>query len=322
MMMAALSRAQLGARLQHVTARRAPSGAQVTLTRKHVYILPTQHGLVFGAVLAVMLIGAVNYNSNLGYFLTFLLAGLSFIALFHTYRNLAGLVVRAGRARPAYAGGSAQFSLQLLNARAGGRWAIRVHVRGGHVSLTDVPGTGEVTVVAEVPAPVRGRMALGTITVISDFPLGLFRAWAPLTPDVHCLVYPRPTRPQKKNLGARAGGSGPSLPEAGADDFGGLKEYRPGDPPRHVHWKAAARGQGLLVKVFSAARQPELWLRWGDVTGETETRLRRLCRAVLDADHAGLPYGLDIPGILLAPGRGSTHRRRCLEALALFGTPS
>jgi len=46
--------------------------------------------------------------------------------------------------------------------------------------------------------------------------------------------------------------------------------------------------------------------------------LSQLCRWVIDAENAGLRYGLLIPGNKIAPDRGPKHHATCLEALALF----
>ena len=44
--------------------------------RKHVYIFPTRHGVMLGAMMLVILLGSINYDNALGYLLTFLLFGL------------------------------------------------------------------------------------------------------------------------------------------------------------------------------------------------------------------------------------------------------
>ena len=53
-----------------------------------------------GAALLLMLAGSVNYNLSLGFVLTFLLGSMCITAVFYTYRNLADLVVSAGRSSP------------------------------------------------------------------------------------------------------------------------------------------------------------------------------------------------------------------------------
>jgi uncharacterized protein (DUF58 family) len=39
---------------------------------------------------------------------------------------------------------------------------------------------------------------------------------------------------------------------------------------------------------------------------------------VLDAQAAGMSYGLRLPGVTLPVATGDAHRERCLQALALF----
>jgi uncharacterized protein (DUF58 family) len=111
-----------------------------------------------------------------------------------------------------------------------------------------------------------------------------------------------------------AGGS-----SRGTEDFGGLRLYLPGDSPRSVHWRASARTDTLLTKLWSGGAPAVLWLAWEDLSDpDPETRLGGLCRWVLDAHGAGLTWGLRLPGVELAPASGEVHLRRCLEALALW----
>ena len=60
----------------------------IVLTQRRIFILPTRTGVLFGAVLCIMLIGAINYNLMLGYALVFLLAGLGIPAVFPTTARL------------------------------------------------------------------------------------------------------------------------------------------------------------------------------------------------------------------------------------------
>ncbi|MFX5245072.1 hypothetical protein ABTD35_19855, partial [Acinetobacter baumannii] len=53
-----------------------------------------------------------------------------------------------------------------------------------------------------------------------------------------------------------------------------------------------------------------------------EARLARLTGWALDADAAGLRYGLALPDARIAPGNGPGHRERVLRALALHGLPA
>ena len=44
-----------------------PEAGEVTLTSRRVFILPTRAGLSFVVLLAIMLIGSLNYNLGLGF---------------------------------------------------------------------------------------------------------------------------------------------------------------------------------------------------------------------------------------------------------------
>ena len=78
----------------------------------------------------------------------------------------------------------------------------------------------------------------------------------------------------------------------------------------------------MLTKKFTASETRDLWLDWSLLPAvDDETRLRILCRLVVDAQHAGQAYGLRLPGVEIMPALGAKHRHRCLQALALFGEP-
>jgi uncharacterized protein (DUF58 family) len=75
----------------------------------------------------------------------------------------------------------------------------------------------------------------------------------------------------------------------------------------------------VQVKEYRGERQAELLFDWDHTPGnDVEARLSMLCRWILDAERAGLRFGLRLPGANLPPGIGSAHGTRCLEALALF----
>src|SRR3984957_3711107 len=76
---------------------------------------PTALWLIFGPVLGCMWLAAVNYSNNLVYAILYLIAGLSFISVFHTWRNLAALRVEHVRIHPAFAGEEVRMEIFLRN---------------------------------------------------------------------------------------------------------------------------------------------------------------------------------------------------------------
>lgn len=296
-----------------------PEAGPVTLDRHRIYILPTRHGLMLGLVLVAILLGAINYDNSLAYLLVFMLISLAVVAILHTYRNLQGLVIEASRSVPVFAGTQAHYPILLHNPLAGTRYGLSLSLHGGNTVCIDLPG-GAHLVELQRPTHRRGRLALGRITLSSQFPLGLFRAWSHIEPDTHCLVYPEPATQRGLPPGTPIDRGASGDRGLGHDDFASLRPYRSGDSLRHVHWKSVARGQPMQTKQFGGHHSEELWLSWDLLAPlPSEQRLQRLCRWVLEAETAGLSYGLKLPGQQLEPGFGSAQRRRALEMLALFG---
>ena len=310
-------------RLAHwVWGFKPPERGTIVLVHRRVYIVPARLGWFFGATLAVLLIGSINYALSLGFALTFLLAGLGLVGMVHTARNLARTAITAGRAAPVFAGEAAQFRLYLDGRSAFDRPAILArHVASGSQLVVDIPPRGVAEVVLSVPAERRGRLALGRVMLETRFPLGLFRAWSYIEPDTRCVVYPRPERSPLPPYSGDAAVGALHAPTPGSDDFAGLRNYQRSDSPRHIAWKAVARSDEMLTKQFAGEAAAELWLdaRLLPHGLDLEQRLSRLAGWVLAAERAGAHYGLRLPGVEIAPARGELHQAACLQTLALYG---
>jgi uncharacterized protein (DUF58 family) len=295
----------------------------IVLTQRRIFIVPTRSGFLFGAVLCVMLIGAINYNLSLGHVLVFLLAGLAVVAMVHTFRNLVGLRLTPGRADPVFAGDIARFHMHLENRHRQARRALDLAF-GKHESVAlDIPPGEQAVVAIPCPAPARGRLDPGRITLSTRYPLGLFQAWSYPHPPLACLVYPRPIETPLpppaavSHTGLRHG-------DNGQEDFTGLRLRQPNDSPRHIAWKTVARDiehRPLLIKQFAGGAAEQLLLDWSLAASGNglETQLSILAGWVLAAEREQARYGLRLPGLELAPDQGNAHRDACLEALALYG---
>ncbi|PRI10765.1 DUF58 domain-containing protein [Leucobacter massiliensis] len=106
----------------------------------------------------------------------------------------------------------------------------------------------------------RGAQLIAVEALLVTDPLGLLRLRIPLRASAELLVLPRPLPPERlpdelagrggvrgTSSGALAGAPSGGSGGAAAESSGGLREYRPGDPPRRVHWKQSARQDRLLV---------------------------------------------------------------------------
>ena len=293
----------------------------VTLTQRRIFILPTRHGLALGFVLVLMVLGDINYNLSLGYVLTFLLAMMAVMSMLHAFRNLAHLEIRPGRANAVFNGETARFIFHFRNPGALDRYHLILRHTNGSLISFDAPARQDSKVVFPVPTTQRGWLTSGQLTLYTEFPLGLFHAWSYLHFDTCCLVYPKPLADAPLPSGDALDGAG-RRSVTGDDDFSGLRNYAAGDALPRIAWKAYAREQGLQVKQFSALVGEDLWLDIADAPDRnSEDKLSRMTRWVLDAEAQGLRYGLRLPDGELPPGNGAAQRDECLRRITLFNLP-
>ena len=245
-----------------------------------------------------------------------------------THGTLRGLTLHLRPAAPVFAGEPALLDVVLTNPGAA-RYGIGAALRGRRRARPQPwPGptcrhrarpASHVSLRAGAARPARGADADAPRRA---FPLGLFRAWTVWRPAARVLVYPRPE--PRAAAAARAACRRPTTQRraSGAGgEFDGVRAYRRGDPLQQVVWKKVARSRRAGQPRHQRQRAAhELWLDWA--AGHGRRRRGSACRAwppgcwppSAPAPH----YGLRLPGRELAPGQGDAHRRRRLEALALW----
>ena len=291
------------------------------LNHRQIYILPTRTGIGFGVLLGVIWIGSLNYSLNLGYVLAFWLAACGLLSMFWCFRNQSGLNISYGVIQPVFVGQMAQFPLLLNNPDNVPRSGIELSWGDALLGECEITARGQSEIMLPLPATQRGWLHPGRATLANRQPLGLFRAWSYLHLDWACLVYPQPEA------------NPPALPDSpdhlstagqyssGDDDFFALRGHVPGDSPKHVAWRQAARDGVLRTKQYAGGSGHRVWLDYDALPGnlDTESRLARLTAWILLADASGCDWGLRLPGQQLPLNRGPAHRDACLQQLALFG---
>lgn len=290
------------------------------LSGRRIYIVPTALGLMFALMLFAMFLGAMNYANNLALGLTFMLGALALTAMHYCHRNLAGVQVRAAGSEPVFAGQTARFRIALDNPSRLARYELSIGNEHGSATPARIDPDARAVLEVQLPAPRRGVLALDHFEITTRHPFGLFRAWAYLHMNIHCVVYPQPSPRGVPPPPLDTDTGGAQEAPRGDEDFAGLRPFHPGDSPRRIAWKAYAREQGLQVKLYAGTAVTSHSFDWASLEGlGTEARLSQLCRWIEDAYGAGRAFGLKLPGLQIAPNVGAAHRQRCLTALALFG---
>lgn len=312
--------------------------SQIRLSYRRIYILPTREGLWMAAMLVAMLLGSMNYKLSLGYILVFLLSGMGMAAMLHSFRNLNGLIVSAGRVDPVFAGETLRFRICLRSPDALERVGIALEDTQPPDStpttepagfrappqVVNLSAQGSDCLDYHLPTRQRGVTRPGRIKLYTRYPLGLFYAWTWVNLDARALVYPRPFPRELPFPPALSdSGNGTGVPGGiGSDDFAGIRDYRAGDSLRHLHWKSLARGGDLMTREFSAETRAVQWLDWRQTpASQFEEQLSILCRWSLDAHRLGQSHGLRLPDQTLPPpaqaADNDAHLKACLRALAL-----
>ncbi len=309
-------------RLQRLLLKRIHPEDSFTLKSRRVYILPTREGIFFVLLIVVMLAAAINFNNSLIFFVTFFMASVGVISMYMTQQNLLDLKFSIDHIKPVFVFQTVDIPIRISCPKA--RYSIAINLTDGEQNntdklfYTDINQHEILTLHINTATQKRGFFKLTPITVSSRFPLGLFRAWANFELNNDAIIYPAPESlpgfvPQQ---GHDSEGSNPY--GTGLEDFSGFKNYQPGEPFSHIHWKAYAKEQGLLSKTFSGSSHREYWLDWADLSGNVELKLSKLCRLIIEAEYRGDRYGLKLPAKNITIGTGQSHYHHCLKALALF----
>ena len=307
---------------------RLPRADSTTLTQRNVYILPTGPGWMLALTLLVLLVASINYQLNLGYLLTFMLAGAGLVGMHVCHRNLRGLTMHLIAPDAVFAGASVLFGIQINNTGKRARYGIALAaLRSGQWTWTDVGPQATAKVQLQFSAAARGRQPVPALTAETRFPLGTFRVWTVWRPSALVLVYPAPEpKPPPLPAGEPRPSGDHRAPRHSSGEFDGVRAYRRGDPLKQIVWKKAAKTDALVSRDTQHAQHQELWLDLAATEqalcsrapgAARELALSRLCAWVLQAEARGLRYGLRLGSQELAPDSGPAHQQRCLQALAL-----
>jgi len=294
-------------------------------SRSPTWVRPNRNTLGLGAVLLAMWYAGASQSNGAAYLLCFVLAGVAIVSIMHTWANLRGVTIETDPIRPVFAGEDLVLKLHARSGRHREHFGVKVWTYGAAkpAELGTVPAAGSIA--AELPMRAVRRGFFPTLhgQLASNFPLGFFTASRAVLLSQPHFVYPEPVGIRPLPVSPAPSQHARDGHRTEGDDFGGVRAWRTGESQRHIDWKAAARGQPLLVKQWFGDTDETLHLEWEMLTGlETESRLSQLARWIMLAERDGASYGLRLPGFERKPSRGEGHYHACLRALAQFEEPA
>jgi uncharacterized protein (DUF58 family) len=120
--------------------------------------------------------------------------------------------------------------------------------------IPPLPSKGETEARVELLPLRRGVLRLAGLTLARPDPLGLFRSFvevpAPQTVLILPKRYPLPPIALPGAMKYQEGGVALAANVGRSEEFVALRDYRHGDPLRHIHWRSWARAGKPIVKEF------------------------------------------------------------------------
>jgi uncharacterized protein (DUF58 family) len=294
-------------------------------TNSAIWLRPNRNTIGLGAVLLAMWYAGASQSNGAAYLLCFMLAGIAIVSIVHAWANLRGVVLEVDPIRPVFAGEEliAKLHVRSEHHRAHFGLKVRAHDAARPAELGEVPAEGSASVELAVRATRRGFFPALRVQLASNFPLGFFTASRGVRLAQPYFIYPELAGTRPLPISPAPSRHARDGHRTGGDDFGGVRAWRTGESQRHIDWKAAARGQPLLVKQWFGDTDETLHFEWEMLSGlDTETRLSQLARWIVLAERDGASYGLRLPGFTREPARGEAHYHACLRALAQFDEPA
>jgi len=121
-------------------------------------------------------------------------------------------------------------------------------------ALPPLPPYGVASVTMELCPLRRGILRFEGVTVACPDPLGLFRAFSRVGAPQSVLVlpkrYPLPPLALPGHMKYQEGGVALAANIGCSEEFVSLRDYKHGDPLRHIHWRSWAKSGKPIVKEF------------------------------------------------------------------------
>lgn len=281
----------------------------------------TLHTMSWVALTGTMLYAGAAQANGAAYLLAFLTGALGLVSYVYAKANLRGLEVRVGAAPVMRAGEGEVLMVELRAASGHSPCGIEVILVGAAKAtfVEQIPSGQSVRLHLRLP-PAGGPLRL---LLRSAYPLGLLRAQRQVSVELTRYAIPEasgnlPLPEIQISHEGNSGKSGGGKISRDGDDFAGVREWQPGDSPRHIDWRAVARGRPLMVKVWARTGGDSAHLDWQKMPLPDAERPGQLVRWVHTCEQQGVSYSLSLPGVEIPTGQGESHARRCLTAIAEF----
>ncbi len=295
----------------------------------------TKVGTWFVVLTVLVALAATNTGNNAVYMVWSALLAILVVSGVVSRQNLRRLALRLGSPTgEVFAHQPCAIPFEIENrGRFWARWFLLLSLspQGRPWLLPQLPKKAQGRGEFEIAFPRRGRQAVSAVHVTSLFPFGLFRKGARYGAGLEVLVFPELFAAASEEPDAAGEVGATARRRAGwGHDLHALRDFRPGDDPRGIHWKQSARtGRTIyLEREAEDARRLSVLLDshlpGGDdeaAEGRFRERFERLVSEAATSIVDHLARGWEVELVTrdgrVGFGSGPRHRWALLEVLAL-----
>ncbi|MBC3764352.1 DUF58 domain-containing protein [Neptunicella marina] len=303
----------------HWLNKRIPRQDEITLSHRHIFILPSRFGASYVGLCILLFVMATNFQNNLMLLLCYFLVGIFLLSLFRCYQNFVGLTLRIQSASPVFVGETVTIPLLIKAESTLGQ--IKMSINNQTAVFVNA-GNSNITTAAKMLATYRGQTQCPRIKIESFYPLGLFHCWSMIASDQPLLVYPAPVKCPipAADVTTLKQGETQSAPTQDKEEYYQLRPHQTGEPLHHIAWKQMAMGRGTLTKQFSGYSSQNIRLIVpNELTGlALEKHLSELTFIILILSQQQQPFSLQLGDKFFDADNTEWHSKVCLKALATW----
>jgi uncharacterized protein (DUF58 family) len=269
----------------------------------------------------------MNTGNNLLYLLFGSMVGFITVSSWLSEQTIRDVHIERGRSHPVTVGQDLRLNYQVTNQkRFLPSLAIEIVETGlpNRAFVAHAPPRSSVSTRSVNSFVRRGIYPLGTVTLSTSFPFGLFRKERDTEIPGEIVVWPRTDRRVRAPMAGAGRAAHAGLAARGAlgarGEYRSLRGYRPGDDPKDIHWRSSARSGVPVTREYERDGAETRWVcldTRAEPGGEPgEVAVEVAAALIADALAERRPFALVAGGSVLEPGDGAGHLERALDILA------
>jgi uncharacterized protein (DUF58 family) len=257
---------------------------------------------------------AMAYGNNLVFIVCFTLTimGMTLArAVNSTVDNLSILDILA---HDVFAENRQKLQLTVQNKTHHELMELRAYFKGQENNFVEFNLGQKEIITVEVPYDFkkRGFNNLPRLMLESSYPSGLFRAWKVFKKSEDVLVYPA-------RVGQKDFPQNSTQQENSLGLIREIRDYKPGDSPKRIHWRSLAKNKQLRTLVYEGDEGKKCYFNWVEIKHlPTEEALSQIALWISTAEKQNYNWTLELPHKTILSELDPRRYDKALKVLALW----